>query len=174
VSGWITPALAAAIWAGLLARPGIAGGEPAWWWFCPVSSLGVAVTVAPRPTRETGPLLRAGLVDRGPADVLDSVSPPAISSPSHGLASGALALAAAFLLAVGWGSAHEHRVRDALLARLAPAAVTAEGSLRIDPRREADRWSAILDVRSVSWDKPRRSRDRLARQQEYRHGRFAG
>ena len=36
-------------------------------------------------------------------------------------------------------------------ARLAPASVVVEGSLRVDPRAEADRWSAVLDVGLVGW-----------------------
>ncbi len=47
---------------------------------------------------------------------------------------------------------HEHRVQGAVVARIAPANVTVEGSLRTDPASERDRWSAILDVRAVAWD----------------------
>ena len=35
---------------------------------------------------------------------------------------------------------------------LAPADVTVEGPLRVDPSAERDRWSAVVDVRSVTWD----------------------
>lgn len=141
MSGWILPALATAVCGGLLARPVLAGAEPAWWWVAPgVLALGLAVTTTPRAARAP---------DNG---VVGSVSPMVAPPGARGLRSATLALAATFLLAVGWGSAHEHRIRDALLARLAPSMVVVEGSLRIDPRREADRWSAILDVRSVCWD----------------------
>jgi competence protein ComEC len=47
---------------------------------------------------------------------------------------------------------HEHRVQGAVVARLAPAEVTVEGPLRVDPSAERDRWSAVMDVRSVTWD----------------------
>jgi competence protein ComEC len=154
VSGWVLPALAAAVWGGLLARPILAGSEPAWWWFGPgVVALGLALALAQPTTHEAPPLRRAGLLARERVDeVIASVTGPAGSSAARGAGSAVLALAAAFVLAVGWGSAHEHRVRDAVLSRLAPASVTVEGSLRIDPRSEADRWSAIVDVGSVRWE----------------------
>jgi DNA internalization-related competence protein ComEC/Rec2 len=154
VSGWITPALAASIWAGLLARPSLAGAEPAWMWLLGgIVAMGAALATAPG--RGSPSLLEgAGLVRRDLGEALvETVSPsPVAPGGGRARAAGVLALGAAFLLAVGWGSAHEHRVRDALLARLAPATVRVEGSLRVDPEAERDRWSAILDVRVVRWD----------------------
>jgi hypothetical protein len=47
---------------------------------------------------------------------------------------------------------HEHRVQGAVVARIAPAYVAVEGPLRTDPAAELDRWSAILDARSVIWE----------------------
>lgn len=150
MSGWIAPALAATTWLGLVLRPSIAGDEPAALWLLPgLILLVLAVGVVPRERR---PPLLDGLVPVGRTSVVLETVAPAPGTP-HGRALGSalLALLAVFLLAVGWGIAHEHRVRDALLARLAPQAVTVEGALRVDPRREGDRWSAILDVRTVRW-----------------------
>jgi len=153
VSGWILPGLAAVTWVGLLVRPSLSGAEPAAVWLVPgLLVLTLAVWLAPR-GRGTSPLADAGLFRAESAEaVLDTVSPASAASGGRALGACALALSAAFLLAVGWGSAHEHRVRDALLARLAPVTVTVEGALRIDPRIDGDRWSAILDVRSVRWE----------------------
>ena len=39
-----------------------------------------------------------------------------------------------------------------VVATIAPANVTVEGPLRTDPSFELGEWSAILDVRSVTWD----------------------
>lgn len=152
MNGWVLPGLTAAMWFGLVVRPSLAGEEPAALWLAPgLALLALAVWLAPH-GREPSALAGAGLLHSERSEVvLGTVSPPSSASSSRALAAGALALAATFLLAVGWGSAHEHRVRDALLARLAPGAVRVEGALRVDPEADEDRWSAILDVRSVDW-----------------------
>ena len=153
MNGWILPVLAAVTWLGLVVRPSLAGAEPAAVWLVPgLLVLTVAVWLSPR-ARGTSALADARLlpVERTEA-VLESVSPASAASGGRAFGAGALALTAAFLLAVGWGSAHEHRIRDALLARLAPETVSVQGALRIDPRLDGDRWSAILDIRSVRWD----------------------
>ena len=153
MSGWVLPGLAAATWMGLVVRPTIAGAEPAAVWLIPgLLVLSLAVRLAPH-RREASSLEDAGLLRVEHAhSVLGAVSPASAVSDGRPLSAAALALVAVFLLAVGWGSAHEHRILDALLGRLAPEAVTVEGSLRIDPRIDRDRWSAILDVRTVHWD----------------------
>ena len=153
MSGWILPALATVTWLGLVVRPSLAGAEPAAVWLMPgLLLLAVGVWLLPR-GRGASALADAGLLSAELNETpLGAVSPPPSASAGRALGAGALALAATFLLAVGWGSAHEHRIRDALLARLAPEAVSVQGALRIDPRLEGDRWSAILDVRAVRWD----------------------
>src|SRR5262245_10756508 len=109
-----------------------------------------ALAGVPRDPSGSTALVRAGLVERDRPDPVQAVAPP--SSGRSILPALLVALAGAFLLAVGWGDVHEHRVQGAVVARIAPANVTVEGPLRVDPESERDRWSAILDVRSVTWD----------------------
>lgn len=152
MTAWFLPLLAAVFGAGLLARPALAGAEPAWTWTVPgLVALAAAAWLAPRSEGER-PLEAAGLVRPDAAErLVASVAPPVVGPAGRALAAAVVAALGAFALAVGWGSAHEHRVRDALVARLAPAAVQVEGSLRTDPNIERDRWSAVLDVREVAW-----------------------
>jgi competence protein ComEC len=155
VTGWILPGLAAVSWVGLLARPSLAGSEPAGIWLGAGGALlALAWAVAPVAGGRPSPLADLGLLRRDRSEELrEAVSPSAApATGSRSVAAAVLALGAVLLLAVGWGSVHEHRVRDALLARLAPQAVRIEGALRVDPRADGDRWSAILDVRAVRWE----------------------
>jgi len=150
VSAWITPALATVFWAGLLAQPWIADVVDPWVWLVAGGGLlGAALVLAPEPAGDAGSLERAGLVQRDPWAAV-APAPPRHDRPVW--LPPALALIGALLLAVGWGSVHEHRVGGAVVARLAPADVTVEGPLRVDPSAERDRWSAVVDVRSVTWD----------------------
>lgn len=151
MSAWITPALAAALWAGLLAQPKVGAVVDAWvWLLAGALLLGAAVVGAPRDPTGDPALERAGLLESGRRDPVEAVAP---SNPARSAVPALLvALAGAFLLAVGWGVVHEHRVQGAVVARIAPANVTVEGPLRVDPASELDRWSAILDVRSVTWE----------------------
>jgi len=151
VSAWVTPALAAALWAGLLAQPGIGRFAEAWvWLFGGALLLAAAVAGAPREPEGDPMLERAGLLARDRADLVESVTPP--NAARSFVPALLVALAGSFLLAVGWGAVHEHRVQGAVVARVAPGEVTVEGILRTDPAAEFDGWSAILDVRSVTWD----------------------
>ena len=148
MSAWIAPALAAVFWAGLLVRTAIGELADPWVWLTAGGALlGAALAVAPG-RAEGASLERAGLVEPDPRA---AVAPaPTRRDRPVGLPL-ALALAGSLLLAIGWGGAHEHRVRDAVLARVR-GPVTVEGSLRVDPAVERDRWSAVMDVRSVRWD----------------------
>jgi drug/metabolite transporter (DMT)-like permease len=137
VSAWITPALAAVFWAGLLAQPLIGDVVDPWIWLSAGGGLlGAALALAAGPAEDTGSLERAGLVERDPRA---AVAPAPIRHDRPVWVPLALALIGAVLLAVGWGSVHEHRVRGAVVARLARANVTVEGPLRVDPSAERDR-----------------------------------
>jgi competence protein ComEC len=144
------PALAAVFWGGLLAQPRIGDVVDPWVWLSAGGGLlGAALALAPGPAEGTGSLERAGLVERDPRA---AVAPAPNRRDRPVWLPLALVLIGAVMLAVGWGSVHEHRVRGAVVARLAPANVTVEGPLRVDPSAELDRWSAVVDVRSVTWD----------------------
>ena len=149
MSAWITLALAAVFWAGLLAQPWIGDVFDPWVWLSAGSGLlGAALALAPEP-EDTRSLERAGLVVRDPRA---AVAPTPTRHDRPVWLSMGLALIGAGLLAIAWGSVHEHRVLGAVVARLAPGNVTVEGPLRVDPSAERDRWSAVVDVRSVTWD----------------------
>ncbi len=53
---------------------------------------------------------------------------------------------------IGWGGLHRARTAGSLARALAPARVEVEGELRVDPRRNARGWSAILDARRLVAD----------------------
>ncbi|MGQ0668495.1 MAG: DNA internalization-related competence protein ComEC/Rec2, partial [Actinomycetota bacterium] len=57
-----------------------------------------------------------------------------------------------FLLGVGWGGLHAHRVEGSLLARLAPGRIEAVATLRTDPAPGGFGWSAIAQVATVWWE----------------------
>jgi competence protein ComEC len=151
VSTWILPGLAAAMWAGLLVRPLVGEAVPVVVWVV-AGALGLAAALALAPDRgdkERGALERVGL---SPAPSLaDAVASPGPSRSRPSWPAAAVAVLATLALAIGWGSAHAHRIDGALVARLAPASAVVEGSLRVDPKAEADRWSAVLDVALVRW-----------------------
>jgi competence protein ComEC len=150
VSTWITPALAAVFWAGLLAQPLIGDVVDPWVWLSAGGGLlGAALALAPEPVEGAGSLERAGLIERDPRS---AVAPARTRHDRLVWLPPVLSLLGVVVLAVGWGSVHEHRLQGAVVASLAPAHVTVEGPLRVDPSAERDRWSAILDVRSVTWD----------------------
>jgi len=152
VSAWITPALAAVFWAGLLLQPRVGEFADPWVWLSAGGGLlGAALALAPGRVKGPGSLERAGLVEAGPRDLRDAVAPAPIRRERAVWAPLPLAFVGSLLLAIGWGSVHEHRVRDAVLARIS-GPVTVEGSLRVDPSVERDRWSAVLDARSVRWE----------------------
>ena len=147
MTGWLVPGVAAGLWLGLLARPSLGTSMPAPAWLALAGAmLLAAAALAPRGMPAPSPLTALEL--RGPGARVHAVSParlgrrrvPAVVVPAIGLA-GAVALG------IGLGSAHEHRVLDAWLARLAPAPVTVEVVLRTDPSVRAGDWSAVADVR---------------------------
>jgi competence protein ComEC len=123
-----------------------------WVWLAAGGALlGAALALAPGRADARTSLERAGLVDSGPPDLRAAVAPAPIRRDRTVWLPLPLALAGSLLLAIGWGSVHEHRVLDAVLAGIS-GPVTVEGSLRVDPSVELDRWSAVLDVRSVRWE----------------------
>jgi len=133
VSAWITPALAAVFWAGLLLQPRVGEFAGPWVWLSAGGGLlGAALALAPGRVKGPGSLERAGLVEAGPRDLRDAVAPAPIRRERAVWAPLPLAFVGSLLLAIGWGSVHEHRVRDAVLARIS-GPVTVEGSLRVDP-----------------------------------------
>ena len=154
MSSWILPVVASAMWVGLLVRPFVGEVVPVPVWIG-AGAIGLAVSVATAPARDfgRGALERAG-VSTMPA-LAHAAAPPlpgrsGASWPAAVVAA-VVAAVATLVLSIGWGSAHHHRVEGALVARLAPASVVVEGSLRVDPRADADRWSAVLDVGLVRW-----------------------
>ncbi len=139
------------MWTGLLVRPFVGEAVSVAVWVA-AGALGLALSVAiAEPGRDGGRdvLERVGLTS--PEGSTAHVAAPRPNSSRPSWPAAALALLATLALAIGWGSAHQHRIQDALVARLAPAAVEVEGSLRVDPKADADRWSAVLDVRLVRW-----------------------
>ena len=151
MSAWITPALAAVFWAGLLLQPLVGRFADPWAWLSGGGTLLlVAVAIAPERRSEKGSLERAGLIAPAARDPRAALASPPTRGRRPAWLCLLVALVGTLLLAVGWGSVHEHRVRDALIARIS-GSVTVEGSLRVDPSAERDRWSAVLDVRAVVW-----------------------
>jgi hypothetical protein len=99
VSAWVTPALAAALWTGLLAQPRIGSfGDPWVWLLGGALLLAAAVAGAPRERTCDPALERAGLLERDRADPVEALAPPnATRSTVPALV---VALAGSFLLAV--------------------------------------------------------------------------
>ncbi len=152
MNAWLVPALAGGLWLALLARPSVGDLVPAPAWFAAGAlALGAAIVLAPRSSAEAEPLRRADVFGPG-APAIDALAPASLERGRHpAWLPPALALAGVLLLGVGWGSAHAHRVEDALLARLATERVEIVGTLRVDPRQDIDGWSAVVDVREVRW-----------------------
>ena len=149
MTGWLLPGLATALWLGLFVRPLVGERAPVVVWvLASAVAFGAAVACAPRivVTDALQPLVSAP----NEARLVDSVAPAHLRrrrAPPWLI--GALALVGAFTLGVGWGSAHAHRIEGAFLARVAPASVTVDGSLRTDPKVDGERWSAVADVSFV-------------------------
>jgi competence protein ComEC len=146
VTGWLVPGLAAGLWLGLLAVPVAGDRLPVAAWFV-LAALAFTASGALAPAHRAEPSLRLP----GPSITdprVAAVAPPELEArrgPPWAVV--VLALVAAVLLGLGWGSAHAHRIRDAWLARIAPTTVTVDAVLRTDPRVEAGGWSATADVR---------------------------
>jgi competence protein ComEC len=151
VTGWLLPGLATALWLGLLARPLVGEWVPVPIWLF-VAAVLFSLAVASAPRRASSDALST-LLEPTPRRFVDSVAPARLRRRRGPVWSvSALGLIGCFVLGVGWGSAHAHRIEDALLARLAPASVIVEASLRTDPRVDGDRWSAVADVALVRSD----------------------
>jgi competence protein ComEC len=151
VTAWLLPGLAAGAWAGLMlaARLGEWAPVPVWLGLA-AASFASALAVAP------GTL--SGSPDGpGPVRRLEPVV-RAVPQEGSGTGRGPPALAAVLLLlgaaaiGLGVGSAHAHRVRDGVLARIAPGRATVDAVLRIDPRPSRRGWWALADVREVTTD----------------------
>src|SRR6185295_1696968 len=79
VSAWITPALAAVFWAGLLLQPGVGELVDPWVWLSAGGALlGAALTLAPGRADALTSLERAGLIDSRPLDLRAAVAPAPI------------------------------------------------------------------------------------------------
>ena len=129
MSAWITPALAAVFWAGLLLQPRVGELVDPWAWLSAGGALlGTALALAPGRTEALTSLERAGLVTTAAGDLRAAVAPAPIRKDRTVWTPLPLplALAGSLLLAIGWGSVHEHRVLDAVLARIS-GPVTVEG-----------------------------------------------
>jgi competence protein ComEC len=155
VSGWTLPGAAAAFWAGVLAWTAAGERTPVWLWLAGgVAFLGAAWFTTP--DRSVGPdrLGAAGLVpmDHDP-EVLVAVTPPRVGiGRGPPVVRTLLVLGGVFLLGLGWGGVHAHRVQGALLHRLAPQPVSVTGTLRTDPSAGTYGWSAVVDVSLVRYD----------------------
>jgi Competence protein len=152
VSAWILPVAGAAFWAGLIAHPLLGDRVPVWSWL--LAGLGALVSslvLAPSDREAPDPLGQAGLVksDREPR----ALAAVRVGGRRAGWGSAAplIATVGVFLVAVGWGGAHTHKVAGSLLARLAAERVTVHGVLRTDPSAQISGWSAVMDAGQVEW-----------------------
>ncbi|HSJ50662.1 MAG TPA: DNA internalization-related competence protein ComEC/Rec2 [Actinomycetota bacterium] len=151
MTAWLLPVLAAGACVGILLEGPVAERAPvAAWLLLSVMAFGSAILVAPgRGTRPRLPLDE----DRRPEPAVQAVTPAELGvgrGPPSIVA--ALMLAGAVCVGLGVGAAHAHRVRDGVLAHLAPGRATVEAVLRIDPRSSLRGWWAIADARLVTSD----------------------
>jgi predicted membrane metal-binding protein len=110
------------------------------------------LVLAPADREAPDPLGQAGLVkpDREPR-ALAAVSVRGRRAGWGPAAAPLIATIGVFLLAVGWGGAHAHKVAGSLLARLATERVSVQGVLRTDPSAQISGWSAVMDAGQVEW-----------------------
>ena len=151
---WILPVAAAAFWGGLLVRPLVGDPLPVWTWLLAgLVALASSLALAPPDREAPDPLRSAGLVrpDGEPGPVAAVAVRRRRAGRGPPAATAILAALGVFLLAVGWGGAHAHRVAGSLLARLATERVTVQGVLRTDPSAQISGWSAVVDVGRVEW-----------------------
>jgi hypothetical protein len=153
MTAWILPVAGVAFWAGLLARPLFEDRIPVWSWLVAgFVALASSLVLAPV-DRKGGDLLgQAGLVM--PEEVPRAAAAVTVGRRRVGRGSPAaplLATLGVFLLAVGWGGAHAHKVAGSLLARLATERVNLQGVLRTDPSAQISGWSAVIDAGVVEW-----------------------
>lgn len=154
MSAWSLPASAGVFWLGLLAWPVTGGRVPvALWLVAGIASVATGLALLPVERGGPGALESAGIVPVAAGDAVERIAPPSLL-PGRGPP--AVAVLAVLLgvasLGIGWGGFHEHRTEGALLARLAPARVQVEGTLRTDPSPGTSGWSAVLAVGRVTWD----------------------
>jgi len=149
-----TPVAAAALAAGLLARPAVGHLLPVpLWMLLAILALVGGVLVAPSRRRGGTALAEAGLLPAAeptPAGAL--VAPAGTVGLAPSWLATLLVAIAVLLVGIGWGGLHEHRTEGAFLRGLAPATVTLEGSLREDPRLRTRGWSVVMDVSLARWD----------------------
>ncbi len=151
MTGWLAPAAAAALWAGILAWEVVGGPGQRWAAFL-CSGLGLlllAARAAPRPVPHPGILARVAPAGPGPRD--------AVAAPRLGRGRGppavlvALVLAGAFSVGAGWGGLAARAVEASPVAALAPRKVEVAGTLRSDPRRTPSGWSVDVRAAAVAW-----------------------
>ena len=151
MTAWILPVAGAAFWAGLLARPLLGDRMPVWIWLVAgIVALASSLVLVPADREAPDPLGQAGLVE--PDEEPRAVAAVTVGRRRAGRGSPAaplLATLGVFLLAVGWGGAHAHKVAGSLLARLATERVTVHGVLRTDPSAQISGWSAVVDAGQV-------------------------
>jgi predicted membrane metal-binding protein len=154
MTAWILPVAGAAFWAGLVARPLLGDRTPVWSWLVAgFVALSTSLVLTPADREGGDPLGQAGLVK-------SEAEPRAVAAVTVGRrrvgrgssAAPLLATLGVFLLAVGWGGAHAHKVTGSLLARLAAERVTVHGVLRTDPSAQISGWSAVIDAGQVEWE----------------------
>ncbi len=153
MSGWLLPGAAAAFWAGLIAWTAAGPTAPVTVWLVAgVGTLLAGAAAAPRVRSGPGSLEGAGLLgERRPA-ALTVVAPeqrlPGLGPPALAVA---LVCAGMFMLGVGWGGVHDHRVAGDVLRRLGPRGVELVATLRTDPSPGQFGWYAVADVSEVRW-----------------------
>jgi competence protein ComEC len=154
LSAWTLPASAGAFWLGLLGWP-MTGGRisVALWIVAGIVAVGIGLALLPAETGGAGPLESVGLVPAAAGNALERIAPPRLE-PGRGppVVAALTVLLGVACLGVGWGGFHEHRTEGAFLARLAPARVEVEGTLRTDPSPGTIGWSAVIAVGRVRWD----------------------
>lgn len=149
------PGAATSLWMGILAWSAVGDLLPVWaWLLAGLGGVASAVPLAPGIREGQDPIRAAGLVDgdKEPAS-LGAVAPGRARwgrAPPAGVA--VVAALGVFLLGVGWGGVHAHRVEGSLLRRLAPGRVVVEATLRTDPSPGTFGWFAIADVSVVEWE----------------------
>ncbi|HLE45276.1 MAG TPA: hypothetical protein VJB36_14795, partial [Methylomirabilota bacterium] len=146
MSAWIMPGAATSLWMGLLAWSAMGDLLPVWaWLLAGLGGVASAVPLAPGIREGQDPVRAAGLVDgdREPASLAAVAAGRARwgRAPPAGVA--VVAALGVFLLGVGWGGVHAHRVEGSLLRRLAPGRVMVEATLRTDPSPGTFGWFAI-------------------------------
>lgn len=151
---WLLPGLAAGTWLGLLARPAIGERAPvAMWLLAALAAFAGAALAAPARADPADPLGRLSESGTPIPAAVEAVAPPPLERPrAPRWVPVALVALGAFLLGVGWGSAHAHRIEGGFLAQIAPARVSVDGVLRTDPSVDRDGWSAVVDARLVVGD----------------------